>query len=372
MAKIEVIDRHVVYDNPNPQNRARHAYFPGLVKLPSGDLLAMFILGEALEAANIITVASRSHDQGRTWIFEGPIHEKESDHQCYWIALKPTLLNDNTLIAMGYCFHRTDPDQTIANPDPECDGLRNGDNLVSFSSDEGRAWSTPRIIPKTHPELIEQSGPAIQLRDGTILGSGSLYPMWDGTNPSGFVGVLLRSEDEGKTWNDKTKFFEDPTGHFAPSEPRLAEMQDGRVVALFWMMDHINDKNLTNHVTVSHDGGRSWSDPIDTGHWGQASNLMYWEHDILLSIHCHREGKDVGLYVRIVDFVTDKWRLIKEEKIWDNAPSMTVAAYATMGRNLKFGQASLLRLDNDDILATHWAIEDGQSRILTHRLRVEV
>ena len=80
MAKIEVIDRHVVYDNPNPQNRARHAYFPGLVKLPSGDLLAMFILGEALEAANIITVASRSHDQGRTWIFEGPIHEKESDH----------------------------------------------------------------------------------------------------------------------------------------------------------------------------------------------------------------------------------------------------------------------------------------------------
>jgi hypothetical protein len=51
---------------------------------------------------------------------------------------------------------------------------------------------------------------------------------------------------------------------------------------------------------------------------------------------------------------------------------MKVSAYATMGVNLKFGQASLLRLDADEVLATHWAIEDGQGRILSHRLRVRV
>jgi hypothetical protein len=49
---------------------------------------------------------------------------------------------------------------------------------------------------------------------------------------------------------------------------------------------------------------------------------------------------------------------------------MKVAAYATMGQDLKFGQASLLRLDDGDLLATHWAVEDGQGKILTHRLRV--
>ena len=372
MAAIETVDHHVVYDNPAPQNRSRHGYFPGLVKLPSGDLLAMFILGEALEAANTTTVVSRSHDQGRSWHFEGPIHERTSEHQYCWDGLKPTLLRDGTLIAAGYRFHRTDPDQTIANPDPDSDGLRGGDNLVSFSHDEGRTWTYPSIVPKTHPELIEHSGPVIQTDRGTILGSGSLYPMWDGTNPSGFVGVLLRSENGGETWDDRTHFFEDPTGHYAPSEPRLCEMQEDRIVALFWMMDHVNDRNMTNHMTVSHDGSATWSDPIDTGVWGQASNLMHWGNDVLLTIHCHREGEDVGLYVRIVDFAKDRWRLIKESKIWDNAPSMKVAAYATMGRNLKFGQASLLRLDNDDVLATHWAIEDGQSRILTHRLRVDL
>ena len=368
MAAIEVIDHHVVYDNPIPQIRSRHGYFPGLVKLRSGDLLVLFMLGEALDAANATTIVSRSHDQGRTWHLEGPLHEKDPEHRFNSDDMKATLLSDGTLIATGYRFHRTDPDEPIVNP--ETDGLRSGDNLVSFSRDEGRTWSHPEIVPTTRPELVEASGPSIQLRRGTILAAGSLFPLWDGTNPSGRLGVLLRSENNGETWDDKTTFFKDPTGHYAPSEPRLCEMQDDRVVALVWMMDHAEDKNLPNHVAVSHDGGMTWSDAMDTGVWGQASNLMHWKDDLLLTIHCHREG-EVGLYVRLVDFAKDRWRTIEEANIWSNAPSMKVAAYATMALNLKFGQASLLRLDNGDVLATHWAVENGQSRILTHRLRVQ-
>ena len=61
---------------------------------------------------------------------------------------------------------------------------------------------------------------------------------------------------------------------------------------------------------------------------------------------------------------------IEELNIWDHAPAMKVAAYKTMGVSLRFGQPSLLRLDNGDVLATHWASEDGQGRIRTHRLSV--
>jgi sialidase-1 len=372
MAAIEVVDDHVVYENPQPQNRARHGYFPGLVQLPSGELLALFTLGEAFEAADVTTVVTRSPDQGRTWNLEGPLHQKDDEHRYNSDYLKPTLLENGRLIAMGFCFHRTNPDQTITNPDPNSDGLRDGDNLVSFSEDGGHAWSHPRIITRTRPELIEHSGPAIQLRSGVLLGAGSLFPRWDGSNPSGFVGALLQSQDGGKTWDDQTNFFKDPGGRYAPAEPRLCEMQDDRIVSLNWMLDHVNGTNLTNHMTVSHDGGATWSGPIDTGVLGQASNLMHWADDMLLTIHCHREGEDIGLFVRIVDFAADQWRTVKEVKIWGNAPSRKVASYATMGQNLRFGQASLLRLDNDDILATHWAIEEGQGRIRSHRLRVQI
>ena len=369
VSAIEVIDHHLVYENPIPQIRSRHGYFPGLVKLPSGDLLGLFALGEAMDATNLATVATRSRDQGRSWDFEGPIRQRPEEQRFNSDFFKPTVLSDGTLIAMGYCFHRTGQDQLVSNP--ETDGVRNGDNLVSFSSNDGHSWSAFEVIPRSHPELVEVSGPCVELSDGTILAAGSLFPMWDGTHPSGCVGVLLRSTDKGKTWDDDTLFYEGQLEGFAPSESRLCEMQDGRIVAIFWTTNHVAGENLPNHLTVSHDGGRNWSEPIDTGVWAQSSSLMYLGGDLLLSIHCHRE-REVGLYVRVVDFANDRWQVIEEANIWDKTQASKVASYGDMAIQLKFGQASLLRLDNGEILATHWAIENGQGRILTHRLRVAI
>ena len=369
MPSIEVISRHVVYENPEPQLRARHAYFPGLVSLPSGDLLALFVLGEAMNATNATTMVSRSTDGGETWNFEGPLHEKLPGQEHYSDAFKPTLLDDGTLIATGYRFHRTDPDQRLANA--QTDGLRDGENLISFSSDEGRTWTPLEVIPRSWPELIEASGPSIQLHDGTLLVAGSLFPLWDGSHPSNNVAVLMRSADRGKTWSDETVFFRDPKGCYTAAEPRLCEMQPGRVVCLFWTMDHVNDTNLPNHIVVSHDGGHSWSEAINTGIPAQAPNLTYLGGDMLLTIHCHREG-ETGLLVRVVDFANDRWKTIEELDIWSKAASSQVANYKDMAVSLKFGQASLLPMGDDEYLATHWCIEDGQGKILTHRLRVKL
>lgn len=369
MAKIEVLDHHVVYDNPEPQLRARHAYFPGVVKVPSGDLVALFALGEALNATNVTTVVSRSKDDGKTWQLEGPFHDKPPGHEFDSDYLKPNLLNDGTLIATGYRFHRSHPDERLANPD--ADGIRDGENLVTFSKDDGQSWTEPRVIPRSRPELVETSGPSVQLHDGTILSAGMLFPLWDGSHPSGSGSVLLRSRDRGETWDDETFFYRHPEGTFTAAEPRLCEMQPGRVVCLFWTMDHTSGRNLPNHIVVSHDGGETWGDAIDTGIPAQASNLTYLGGDKLLSIHCHREG-ETGLIVRVVDFAGDQWKTIEELDVWSNAPSREVARFKDMAVNLKFGQASLLPLGDGEYLATHWCVEEGQGKILTHRLRITV
>jgi len=211
----------------------------------------------------------------------------------------------------------------------------------------------------------------VQLRNGEVLAAGELFPLWDGSHPSGYSGALLRSVDGGHTWDDRALFFTGSLGTVCPSEPRICEMQEGRVLVLFWACDHGEGKNLPNHVVVSHDGGGSWSDPIDTGIAAQASNLMYLGGELLLTIHSHREG-ETGLYVRIVDFTGDRWRTVEEEAIWGQAPSSQVAQFADMAKQLKFGQPSLLQLDDGEVLATHWAVEDGRGKILTHRLRVDV
>src|SRR5262245_8975331 len=106
---IELVESHCVYENPKPMLRSRHGYFPGMVELPSGELLALVVIGEAFEAVDLTTHVVRSTDAGRTWTLQGPLLEQAGDRPASDF-LKPQLLRDGSLIALGYRFHRDDPE----------------------------------------------------------------------------------------------------------------------------------------------------------------------------------------------------------------------------------------------------------------------
>jgi sialidase-1 len=362
MSKIEVTDHYTVYTNPIPTLRSRHGYFPGMERLRSGEIIALFPIGEAFESADQQVHISRSKDEGRTWSTPTPLHPNLKKGLG---SLKPTLLDDGSLIAIGYSFYHTSPDVLV---NPDTGGLPPGENLVSESSDDGRTWSLPKPLKHTHPEVLEISGPAIQTQSGDLLALG--YPMmpWDGKRPSGHVGVLLRSKDRGRTWDDSTLYFNHP--RLSPLEARLCQMSDGRIVAIVWALDEAAGKRATNHVVVSQDNGKTWSDPIDSKIDAQASNLVPLGDNRLLTIHSQRQSEPIGVFARIVDFTANRWNVITESPMWDRAGALQVTSFKDMGENLKFGQPSLLPLGNNNFLAYHWAIENGQGKILAHRLSV--
>ena len=367
---IEVIEDVTIYDNPRPQVHSRHGIFPGLVELPGGELLNLFVLGEAFESPNSTTHISRSRDGGRSWTLQGPLYDKSVDPVVTSDCLKATRLGDGRLIAVGYCFYRHDPEQGISIE--ETGGILPGDDIVSFSEDDGRTWTVPRVIPRSHPELLEISGPCIQTAAGDLLAVAGIFKMPDGSNPSGQYGVLFRSRDGGETWDDRGRFFDLPGREVTAWESRICEMQPGRVVAITWAYDFPAARHLPNYVAISRDNGHTWLDPINTGHQAQASNLMWLGDDLLLTIHCHREG-DIGVCVRIVDLAGDRWKILEEKFIWNAAQSLATDSGQVihdMFQSLRFGQASLVPLQDGTILAAYWTIEDGQGRVKAHRLKV--
>jgi len=364
--KIAVVESMRIYENPIPNLVSRHAYFPGLARTPSGDIVALFPIGEAFDSWSNSIYVSRSNDNGRTWVLEGPMYEELELGHIGPCSIKPTLLGNGTLIATGYGFYRKDPEVFM---NPETGGFPHGPNIVSFSEDEGRDWSLPAIIPLSRPELIETSGPCIQLKNGELIATGCTFPTWDGTYPSGRIGVVLRSKDNGRSWDDRTLFYKSEKTNINAYETRSCQMPDGRIVTIIWFLDENSGRSLTNHIVVSRDDGITWSEPIDTGITGQASNVISLRDNLLLSIHCYRE-ENTGLYVNLVDFSNDIWRTIAASKIWGKAPARHIVSLKDMGKNLKFGQPSLLPLGNDEFLAVHWAVEDCLGKILAHRIRV--
>ena len=70
-----------------------------------------------------------------------------------------------------------------------------------------------------------------------------------------------------------------------------------------------------------------------------------------------------------------RWQVIAEKDIFGpttGQQNKEGQKFFVLAKALRFGQASLLRLTNGDILATHWCIDpDGQGRIRTHRLRLQ-
>jgi len=416
--------------------RRRNGYFPGLAVLPSGDLIALFVISEAFESADATTYIARSKDLGTTWNVEGALRDltiqgetpsTSAGRQSPWEKgefrapffqpkspssarsmgkepgeidlrakcgaaalsgcdhgarengkpdgplsdyLKPTILRDGTVIALGYCFYRRDPGAGISIE--ETGGILPGDDLISFSGDEGRTWTPHRVIPRSRPELYEISGPCLELRSGDLVAVVAPFKMPDGGNPSGQIGILLRSKDKGRAWTDGEVFFCSPGGNLTPYESRICEMRDGRLAAIVWAYDTAAGRHHPNHIAVSHDDGRTWSSPVDTGIWGQASNLIWVGGDRLMTIHAHR-GENPGIFVRLVDFRGDVWTPLEEMVIYGAGPPAQTKSgqrMAEMFAALKFGQPSLLQLPDGEILATHWTVEEGRGKIRIHRLRL--
>jgi sialidase-1 len=367
---IEYLGGHVVYENPKPHVHSRHGYFPGMAKLPSGELLTLFVLGEAFEAANQTTYITRSRDDGESWSLEGRLYDKSLRLRDTSDSFKPTVLADGSLMAIGYRFEREDPEEPIAVE--ATGGFLPGENVVSYSSDEGRQWTEPKVVKRSSPELIEVSGPAIDTKSSDVLAVGALFHLPDGSNPSGPVGVLLRSKDRGRSWTDDETYFR--FAGITPYESRICEMQAGRLAVILWAYDATSRRHLPNQVVVSHDNGKTWSSPLSTGHMGQSSSLLWLGGDKLLSCHAHR-GEQPGLYIRVIDFSRDQWRTMAEKIIWGDSVCRQTRdgqAIDRMFAAMRFGQPSFVRLTEDEFLVVHWSIECGEGRVRAHRLRVIV
>lgn len=357
---MQLIETGTLYANPDPLLVSRQAAFPGLARLPDGDILAMFSIGQAFDAADMRAYTSRSRDNGRSWSAPQTLHSErftpeESE------SFKPVALADGSLLATGYVFLRPTPLTPIV--DPKTNALLPLHNKLARSLDGGRTWSAPTRFMVENAGL-ELSGPVIQRMSGELLASGA--PFHVGT--TNHEGWLISSRDNGETWQKKSVFFRAEHGTIAPWESRLVDFGGDRIGVLFWAYDAANGRNLDNRLALSDDGGATFR-IIDTGVHAQASGGLALGQSELLSIHAHRESP-VGLNVYRSRIHTDRLQVLDELPLFADERLGQQSRQADPFASLRFGQPSLLHLGGNEFLACCWQVENCQHVIKTFRIRL--
>lgn len=366
---MKAVASHMIYENPLPQLRAVNSAFPYLCELPDGKILASHQMGQAFESVDGTSFLSESTDGGVTWSKPRQMFDKSSETVPLNDNCKISRLPDGRLVALGYQFFREDPELPLSN---ELGGLLDDEIFFSVSCDNGRTWSDRRSVGCTWGNHVEASAPITVLQDGSWAAPITGFAKWDGTEAGRNCGRLLRTYDEGKTWNDDVVCTAFPGDTVTCFEQRMCQLEDSTLIVISWNEDLKTGQRYPNHLAFSHNNGKSFSAPVPTGILGQTASVLALDGTRVLTLHAVRRDTDrPGIYACIADVSGDHWKLLEKLCVWEpNVPMVKNTKAAEVFAFLKFGQPGAIRLSDGDVLMSHWLYEDGMYKTCATRIKL--
>ena len=365
------LETGVLFRNPVPHLKSVHAYFPSVVPLKNGNLLASGMVAEAFEAVGARVHLFRSTDQGITWQHEGP-QSHELEGQQISESGRLTRLADGRIVALLHRHDRTEhPDEGLVNP--KTLGFVPTNFAISESADEGRTWSAAREIePPLAGPAFELCSPITVLRDGRWLLPTSTWRDWNGASPSGNRMVALVSSDAGQSWPSYLDVMHHSSDKVLYWESKIVELSDGTLVAVAWGYDEATSKDLPNQYAVSRDGGKTWTAPASTALQGQTLAPFVLAHDRILCVY--RRIDVPWLWAQVARLEGDRWINERTEPLWGHNQGGLTGSTSSMAQNfqvLRFGAPCITRLDDGKLFVAFWCYEDTVGMLRWFRFRAD-
>lgn len=363
----------LVYCNPNPHLKSIHAWHPSAVFYAGGEnggdeLVVSFDLGEAIESFDYRTHIARSTDMGKTWSEPARIFHEELDRPTVH-TVRISSMPDGTLVAFGGRIFRDDPNHGFINRDNL--GYAPMELILLKSHNRGHNWEGPQTV---EPPLV---GPCFEichsireLADGRWIAPVSTWKGWDGYAPNGMNAYLLVSRDCGETWPDYVPVMGAYGAGIIHWEQSVAQMSDGRLLAVAWAMEEKSGNTLPLPYAISADGN-SFTPSMPTGLHAQTSKIICLEDNRMLCLY--RRHDRPGLWANLVRIEGDRWVNLECVLLWDGAVSGMNGKEAIgeeLG-NLKFGCPNMVQLPDSDVFVVFWCLEDCIHKIRWMRLRMQ-
>jgi len=369
MSKIYCLKTGIIYRNPIPHVKSEHAYFPSVVSLTGGELVATMALGQAFESSDQHIYVAHSIDNGETWNIRGPVYKGLADvptsEYCRITAV------EDEIVAFIIKYNRSRADCGLTNEYNM--GFVETDLAIIRSEDKGVTWSNPlSFAPPLIGPSFEMCCPIVALNDGRWIIPTSTWRGWDGYCPNGMKAVALVSFDRGNNWTEFMDVMSDVENGIIFWESRIVELPDHRLLAVAWTYDEKNACDLPNHFALSDVSGKVFGPAKSTGLNGQTLAPVLLDDGRILSVY--RRADKPGLWANISRIDGNDWINEYEQPLWGYEPDKMVSKDSNMVKNfnvLRFGAPSIIRLLDGTLFLAVWAVEECVGDIRWFKLKVE-
>lgn len=244
-AQVESVASVFDYPNTDPYDRNNLYGFnhaPNVATLPDGRLLASWFTGAHEGDIHQLILGATSRDGGRSWSPAAPLVDlpRKSDFD-------PAFAVKGSTAWMLFAAGRWNRYPWVGLRDAEkreigADSFR---LHLMATEDSGRTWSEP-IIPVARRGFCRGNG--IVLRNGAIL-----FPVYDQGEKSSWRTSILRSVDNGKSWQWVGQLV--AAEGSAGGEPVIVELNNGDVLAA------LRSRDGRIWFARSPDAGDTWGVP---------------------------------------------------------------------------------------------------------------
>ena len=365
---ISVRGTGLVYRNPRPELRSRHAWHPSLIRFDDGELVCVFDGASADQALDYRSWVTRSTDGGASWT---PPVRAFAD----W-GSRPTTsfiragrIRDGSLVGLGARMFRDDPETGIVNT-PGI-GYADMELFLVRSEDRGRTWSAPEpLTPPFNGPSWEICHPVVELADGRWLAPLSSWMGWHGDAADGMKAASFVSHDRGATWPAAMVEFDRWAEDIIYWEQSLVQLPDGRLLAVAWSLNWKSGAVEPTPYAISPDG-RAFTVHGLTGFRGQTTKLALLPDGRVFA--AYRRQDQPGLWATTARIEGDRWTNLETAPLWQGVDSSGMTGTMDTGSELialKFGYPSIAVEPGGTVLIAFWCQEDCITNIRWLRVAV--
>jgi hypothetical protein len=365
---LEIVDKGVL-----SRQKGRGAFMPVIALLSDGTFIASQYVGQALGSPDSYIEVLRSLDRGKTWANEGSIHGGVPDDG--WAYRIPIIseVPDGRLAMTATRFEIQGHGKLF---DPQTEALQRPEMLLFWSSDRGRTWSKPQIVPvDLDPKRYTWNGAGSMLQ---LSPDRWMYPL-ETWKPEGYEGppdqkaAAVFSADQGKTWGEFTAVADDPTGQLLWWDQMCSLLPDGRIYTLLWTHKYGTSEDLSDHWVISGDQGRTWSEPRPTNLRGQVCTPIPLPDGRVAAIYNFRHEPQ-GIHVALTEDFSH-FDLENKVVVFDAGREATLGtpesdSFLAQHMLIGFGKPGGVLLPDGDLLTYFWCTVHGVTDTRWVRLRV--